>query len=207
MGLQYPWPSYAKIRIDFLLRFRKKKTQPENGSSESLSLQIRANPSIPLRPSTRSIATSTRICAVMWIIARLPARHGASLSNQALLNPSTEFASCRQLRTRIRSSTPTSPQDEKLSAPQTPARLALWGYPQRPRDASSIAYSPTPTDEQPNTRRVPGPVPQRPAIRPQEASSDVAGCCEAHPTAAATGRLAREWGMRFSCSRPANLGG
>ena len=50
-------------------------------------------------------------------------------------------------------------------------------------------------------------VPPRPAIQPQGASSDEAACRAAHPTAAATGRLAREWGMRFSCSRPANLGG
>ena len=62
-------------------------------------------------------------------------------------------------------------------------------------------------DEQPNTGRVPGPVPPRPAILLQEAWSDVAACCEDHPIAVEAGRLAQGSGMRFSCPKLANLDG
>ncbi len=78
-------------------RLRNTNTHPENGSSASFSWQSRAKESIPLRPSTGSMATNTRICAVIWIILPHPARRAASRPNPAGRPPSTGCASCRRL--------------------------------------------------------------------------------------------------------------
>jgi hypothetical protein len=47
-------------RIAVPLRLRNTNAQPEKGSSASFSWHSRARESIPFRPSTRSMATSTR---------------------------------------------------------------------------------------------------------------------------------------------------
>jgi hypothetical protein len=52
-------------RIAVPLRLRNTNTHPENGSSASFSWQSRAKESMPFLPSTASMATSTRICAVI----------------------------------------------------------------------------------------------------------------------------------------------
>src|SRR5215831_14718721 len=53
-------------------------TQPEKGSSASFSWHSWARESIPFRPSTGSIATSTRICGVIWIIVALFAKRATT---------------------------------------------------------------------------------------------------------------------------------
>jgi hypothetical protein len=53
----------------------------KNGSSASFSRQSWAKESMPFLPSTGSIATSTRICGVIWIIVL--ARHAATPPNPA----------------------------------------------------------------------------------------------------------------------------
>jgi len=174
----------------------------------------------PLRPSTGSIATRTRICAVIWIIAPIPARHETDTSNPASSCPSTECASCFRAWTRTRSRTPPSSPDEKRSVPQTPASSPswpVWKSPPRPSweqpqqlrpDASSIAYSPAATDEQPNTNRVAGQAPPQTAIANPEAASDTDGYPGTAPVGVGVARLARGWVLRsFSCSISADLAG
>src|ERR1035441_1476742 len=75
-------------------RLRNTNTHPENGSSASFSWQNRAKESMPLRPSTGSMATNTRICAVIWIILPYPARRAASRPNPVGRPPSSGCASC-----------------------------------------------------------------------------------------------------------------
>ena len=58
------------------LRHPNTNTHPENGSSASLSWQSRASESMPFLPSTGSIATSTRICGVIWIRPASPTAPG-----------------------------------------------------------------------------------------------------------------------------------
>ena len=64
---QNPWPSYARMRIDFALRLRKINRHPENGSAFSFSRQSYARESMPFLPSMASIATRMRCCGVIWI--------------------------------------------------------------------------------------------------------------------------------------------
>src|ERR1035438_7512013 len=162
---------------------------------------------MPLRPSTGSIATSTRICAVIWIIVPIPASHAEGLPSQVRTRPSTEYASCCQSKIRTRSRTPTSTPNEKRSVRQTPAKLTSLRPSQLHQAASSIAHSPTAAGEQPHTSHVPEPVPPLTARSLPEASPDAAECCETPPTTVAIARSARESEMYFCCSISANLDG
>ena len=103
---------------------------PENGSSASFSWQRRAKESIPLCLFTGSMATNTRICAVIWIILPHPARRTASRPNPAGWPPSSECASCRRLRTRTRSRSPPVSPGAGPSVPRMPAwLLSVGGHP------------------------------------------------------------------------------
>ena len=203
---QYPCPSYAKIKIDFALRLRKKNTQPEIGSSPSWAWQTRTNESIRLRPSTGSIA-STRICAVTWIIVLLPARREEGLPSQELPNPSTECASCRQQETRTRSRTPAPSSDVQRSARQTPVRLPSSALSQLHPVASSTAHSPTAAGELPNTNRVAAPVPPQTAIATPAAWSEADGYLETAPVRVEVEQLVRESTMSSCASISAVLAG
>src|SRR5271165_2800489 len=185
------------------------KTQPLIGSSESFSWQTRTRLSMPLRPSTDSIATSTRICAVIRIIAPLPARREASLPNPAQRNSSTECASCFQPRPRTRSHTPRpSPSpDAQKSVRRKPARLPSFALPKLRLAASSVPYSPAAKAEQPDADRVPAPVPRQPAKALQAAWFDAAEGFETDPIGVATERLPPEWVTHFCCSISADLSG
>src|ERR1017187_1445421 len=123
------------------------------GSSQRWPWQTRTNESIPLRPSTGSIATSTRICAVIWIIVPLPAMHEADLPNRVRRSPSIEYAACFQSWTRTRSRTLPPPQDAPQSVRQMPAWLPSFALPELPRAASSVPYSPAAKAEQPDADR------------------------------------------------------
>ena len=67
---QKPWPSYTRSFTAVRRLLRKTKTMPPNGSAASPARQTWARPSIPRRKSVGSIATSTRICGVIWIMPR-----------------------------------------------------------------------------------------------------------------------------------------
>jgi transposase len=79
-------------RIAVPLRLRKTNTHPEKGSSASFSWQSWAKESMPFRPSTGSIATSTRICGVIWIIVPFFARHTAPHRDPPHVDESGEIA-------------------------------------------------------------------------------------------------------------------
>ncbi len=171
------------------------KTQPVMGSSESLSWQTRTRESIPFLPSTGSIATSTRICAVIWIIALHPARHGEDLPSQASTSPSTECASCFQPRTRTRSPNPPPTQDVQRPVQRMPAWLPSYQDSLLRQAVFSTAHNPTEEGEQRNTSRAAEPVPRQPPIAVPEASSVAAGCCETDQTGVEAEQLVRVWGM------------
>jgi hypothetical protein len=176
------------------------------GSSESWSWQTRTRLSMPLRPSTDSIATSTPICAVIWIIVPLPATRETDLSNPVQRSTSNESASCCQSRTRTRShNRPPSPAPQRPTR-RRPAWLPSFASPELRRAASSAPYSPAAADERLNTHRVAGPVPPQPATASPAASSDGAGHCETHPTAVVVARSDQEWAMCSCCSISADLG-
>jgi hypothetical protein len=145
-----------------------------------------------LRPLTASIATSTRICAVIWIIVPIPASHEEDLPSQVRMHPSTEYASCCQSRTRTRSRTPKSTPNEKRSVRQTPAKRPSWKQSQLHQAASSIAHSPTAEGVQPHASHVAGQAPSRIAIATQAASSDAHGCLETAPVRVEVEQLVRE---------------
>ena len=145
-----------------------------------------------LRPSTGSIATSTRICAVIWIIVPIPARHEADLPNPVQRSLSIECASCCQSRTRTRSRTPAPSPDARRSVPRMPAWLPSFGGSEFRRAASSAPYSPAAEDEPPNTRRVAGPVPPQPATASPAASSDADGYLGTAPARVEIAQLVRE---------------
>jgi hypothetical protein len=152
------------------------------GSSESFSWQTRTKESIPFLPSTGSTATSTRICAVIWIIVLHPARHEANLPSQASTSPSTECASCFQPRTRTRSRNPPPTQDAQRPVQRMPA----WSHSSQNsllrQAAFSTAHNPTEEDEQLNTSRAAEPVPRQPPKAVPAASSVAAACCGIDPT-------------------------
>src|SRR5271168_4459821 len=128
------------------------------------------------------------------------------LSNPLQRNSSTECASCFQSRIRTRSRNPPSSPDGQRSVQRMPAWLPSSGSPERRRAASSVAYSPTATDERPHTHLVAEPVPPQPATASPAASSDAAACCETHPTAVAAARSHQEWVLCFSGSISDDLG-
>src|SRR5712692_746674 len=76
---------------------------------------------MPLRRSTASTATSTRICGVIWIIFLLPAKPAASYPNPVPILSSPR-ASCRE-RTPTPLHTPSAPLPVEPTAPETPAAL------------------------------------------------------------------------------------
>src|SRR5260370_10764630 len=98
---------------------RNTNRQPENGSAASLSRHNCASESMPLRRSTASTATSTRICGVIWIIFLLPAKPAASYPNPVPILSSPR-ASCRE-RTPTPLHTPSTPLTVEPTAPETPA--------------------------------------------------------------------------------------
>mgnify|MGYP006976395599 CR=1 FL=1 len=81
------------------------KMQPENGSSASLCLQMAAKRSIPIRPSTVSVATRILICGVIWNNLQ------AQLSNQRC---QTAWRALRQFQPSLSPSWPCQMDDAAL---------------------------------------------------------------------------------------------
>src|ERR1700677_734953 len=95
---------------------------------------------------------------------------------------------------------------KRIAYRRMPARLPSSGRTGVPQVASSVPYSPTAEDEQPDADRAHAPVLLPPAKAPQGASSDAAACCETHQIVVAIARLAQGWRMRFCCSLSADPG-